>query len=146
MLNSVSICIQANKLRYSGKGKQLQLTIYMKRGTMLCNAPIYCPRAILNLSIQRSGGLACEKEHKCDHYGKPSIKTFQYKSKMQIHSEVQVKIHNEIPNKEKEKVYILKFSLDFYLCFKICYAKLKFGFAVFKNCVTLPCQLKGLLG
>lgn len=29
----------------------LKLTIYMKRGTMLCNAPIYCPRATLNLSI-----------------------------------------------------------------------------------------------
>lgn len=38
-----------------------ELTIYMKRGTMLCNAPIYCPRATLNLSIQRSGGLACKK-------------------------------------------------------------------------------------
>lgn len=39
----------------------LKLTIYMKRGTMLCNAPIYCPRATLNFSIQRSGGLACKK-------------------------------------------------------------------------------------
>lgn len=46
---------------YSSEKNFLKLTIYMKRGTMLCNAPIYCPRATLNLSIQRSGGLACKK-------------------------------------------------------------------------------------